>query len=180
MSINLIMGCMFSGKTSKLINVAKNCKLISKKVLLINFSGDTRYSSCEFITTHDNVSIECKSCNENILDAENFNEYNDSHVICINEGQFFKNLVTFCNNACSVGKDIYICGLDGDYRMKPFGEIMELIPMCDNVEKLKAICMGCKNGTTASFTKRIISSSNLVEIGSSDMYIPVCRKCYTT
>lgn len=178
MSINLIMGCMFSGKTSKLINVAKNCKLIGKKVLLINFSGDTRYSSSNFITTHNGISIECKTCNTNIIDVENFMDYQTAEVICINEGQFFTNLVNFCKRACNLGKEVHVCGLDSDYRMEPFGDIIKLIPCCDNVEKMKAICMGCTNGTLASFTKRIGNSQNLVEIGSTEMYLPVCRTCY--
>jgi thymidine kinase len=178
MSINLIMGCMFSGKTSKLINVAKNCKLIGKKVLLINFIGDTRYSSSNFITTHDGTSIECKTCHCDIIDVLNFMDYTDADVVCINEGQFFKNLVNFCKKSCELEKDVYVCGLESDYRMEPFGEITKLIPYCDNVEKTKAICMGCKNGTLASFTKRTGISQNVIEIGSTDMYMPVCRKCY--
>lgn len=178
MSINLIMGCMFSGKTSSLINIAKNSKLINRKVLLINYDEDTRYSSSSSITTHDSISIECIPCGKDISIILNHEDYINSEVICINEGQFFNNLISFCKTACNAGKEVHVCGLDGDYLKCPFGELLNLIPHCDNVKKLKALCMSCKNGTLASFTKRIGNSDALIEIGSTEMYIPVCRKCY--
>ena len=75
-------------------------------------------------------------------------------------------------------KDIFVCGLDGDYLKRPFGEILNLIPHCETMSKLQALCMSCKNGTPASFTKKLINSGSLVEIGSTDIYMPVCRFCY--
>ena len=178
MTINLIMGCMFSGKTSALINVAKMNKLLERIVLIINFNEDSRYSESNKITTHDGVSLNCVPCDKNILQMKSTKEYQKSEVICINEGQFFENLVTFCVDACREGKNVYICGLDGDFLKRPFGEILNLIPHCETVCKMQAICMGCKNGTFASFTKRTIKSEELVLIGSTESYIPVCRHCY--
>jgi len=178
MTINLFMGCMFSGKTHALINMAKMNKLLDKKVLIINFEEDSRYSESNKITTHDNVSLDCVPCGKDILLMKDTKEYQETDVICINEGQFFQNLVKFCISACDEGKIIHVCGLDGDYLKRPFGEILDLIPHCESVCKLYAICMGCKNGTLASFTKRIIKSQDLVLIGSTESYIPVCKYCY--
>ena len=127
--------------------MAKTCKLINRTVMIINFNEDTRYSDSNLITTHDKISLECFSCGKNILDAKSHKSYEMSDVICINEGQFFDNLVKFCIEACAVGKEIHVCGLDGDYLRNPFGEILNLIPHCDEVKKLKAVCMSCKNGT---------------------------------
>ena len=177
MTINLIMGCMFSGKTSALINVAKMQKLLDKRVLIINFEGDQRYSDSKFITTHDKISFDCVPCGKDINAMLNIQEYITADVICINEGQFFENLVSFCVKA-SESKDVYICGLDGDYLKRPFGEILNLIPHCETVKKLQALCMSCKDGTPASFTKKTKASDNLIEIGSTDIYMPVCRLCY--
>ena len=178
MSINLIMGCMFSGKTSALINVAKMYNLLGKKVIIINYYKDSRYSKSNKITTHDNVSLECIPCNEDINYIKTLSDYTDCDIICINEGQFFENLVEFCINASKDEKEVHVCGLDGDYLKRPFGEILNLIPYCETVYKLNAICMGCKNGTMASFTKKLIKSDKLVEIGATEIYMPVCRKCY--
>tara|TARA_B100000035_G_scaffold315454_1_gene336406 strand:- start:7945 stop:8457 length:513 start_codon:yes stop_codon:yes gene_type:complete len=170
---------MFSGKTSTLINIARMQKLLDKNVIIINFEGDKRYSNSDKITTHDNISFDCIPCGEDlllsILDTE---EYKRADVICVNEGQFFKNLVAFCLQAVDKLKCVYVCGLDGDYLKRPFGEILNLIPHSETVCKLQAMCMNCKNGTPASFTKKIVDNSNLIEIGSTDLYMPVCRFCY--
>lgn len=179
MSIHLITGCMFSGKTSSLINVAKMQKLLDKNVLIINFEGDKRYSSNNKITTHDGSSFDCIPCEtDSILEILEREDYKMADIICINEGQFFTNLVTFCLKAVDNFKTVYVCGLDGDYLKRPFGEILNLIPHSDTFCKLQALCMSCKNGTPASFTKKIIQTDNLIEIGSTEMYIPVCRVCY--
>ena len=179
MSINLITGCMFSGKTSTLINIAKMEKLLDKNVLIINFEGDTRYSDSNKITTHDNISFDCIPCKKDLLlFVASMEKYKKADVICINEGQFFDNLVSFCLEANKEMKDIYVCGLDGDYLKRPFGEILNLIPHCETMRKLQALCMSCKNGTPASFTKKITKSNNLIEIGSTETYMPVCRRCY--
>ena len=178
MSINLIIGCMFSGKTSALIRIAKINKLLGKKVLMINFNEDSRYSESNKVSSHDKVSIDAVACDKLINRLVNTDSYNEADIICINEGQFFEGLVNFCINACNQNKTVHVCGLDGDYLRRPFGEILYLIPHCEKVEKLQALCLSCKDGTPASFTKRIIKSSELVLIGSSESYEPVCRKCY--
>ena len=74
-------------------------------------------------------------------------------------------------------KLIYICGLDGDFRRQKFGELLDLIPLCDKVYKLRSLCAICRNGTRAIFSKRLIDDNSQKVIGS-DIYQPVCRKCY--
>ena len=74
-------------------------------------------------------------------------------------------------------KHIYVCGLDGDYQMKQFGQMLEIIPLCNEVEKLTAICSICANGKKAYFTKRITNETGQKVIGN-DNYLPVCRKCH--
>jgi len=178
MSINLITGCMFSGKTSELINIAKMNKMINKDVMIINYVGDTRYSESSYITTHDRISLECERSKKDITEMLLNEKFIKAQVICINEGQFFENLVDFCKIAVSLEKEIHVCGLDGDYLKRPFGEILNLIPHCETFKKLRAICMTCKNGTLASFTKKLTYTTELIHIASSDVYLPVCRKCY--
>tara|TARA_B110001452_G_scaffold231582_1_gene208472 strand:- start:1216 stop:1758 length:543 start_codon:yes stop_codon:yes gene_type:complete len=179
MSIHLITGCMFSGKTSALINAAKMNKLLNKTVIIINYENDTRYSDNNKVMTHSGTSVECIPCAKDLLFMLQDDLFiKKADVICINEGQFFDKLVEFCVNMCELGKEIHVCGLDGDYLRRPFGEILNLIPICDTYTKLYALCMNCKNGTYASFTKKTIKTDNLIEIGSTEMYIPVCRQCY--
>src|SRR5210317_2173411 len=97
MSINLITGCMFSGKTSALINVAKMNKLFNKKVIVINYDQDTRYNSADKVMTHSGMSFNCVPCAKDLLFMLKDDQMiKNADVICINEGQFFDNLVDFC------------------------------------------------------------------------------------
>ena len=95
-------------------------------VIIINYIGDTRYSKSDKITTHDGISMDCKTCGKDLIDILIKSCVLTADVICINEGQFFDNLVEFCNIYASLGKEIYVCGLDGDYLKRPFGEILNL------------------------------------------------------
>jgi thymidine kinase len=168
-TLNLIIGPMFSGKTTELLRIAKRLESINLKVLLLNYHEDTRYSSTE-MSTHDKNGLPCTF----IKDLENV-DYENYDIICINEAQFFKNLVKFCKDVLNKQKTLYISGLDGDYKQEKFGEILDLVPLADKITKLHAFCTLCKNGTPAFFTKRVCESQEQKLIGTNE-HIPVCRK----
>ena len=168
-TLNLIIGPMFSGKTTELLRIAKRLKSIDLKVLLLNYHEDTRYSTTH-MATHDNESLPCEFISH--FDNLNYDEYD---IICINEAQFFEKLIPFCKKVLADNKTIYVCGLDGDYKQEKFGEILDLIPLADSITKLHAFCKVCKDGTHAHFTKRLVSDKVQKLIGSNE-YIPVCRK----
>jgi thymidine kinase len=75
------------------------------------------------------------------------------------------------------GKVVIVAGLDGTFQKKPFGRLLELIPIAERVVKLSAICVYC--GKDAAFTQRIVDNSEVELIGGEDVYRPTCRKCYT-
>lgn len=168
-SLHLIIGPMFSGKTTELLRIAKRLQSIDLRVLLLNYHEDTRYSSTE-MSTHDKYGLPCTF----IRHFDNL-EYDEYDVICINEAQFFYRLVPFCKKVLSKDKTLYVSGLDGDFKQEKFGEILDLIPLCDSITKLNAFCKICKDGTPAHFTKRLVSNKNQKLIGT-DEYLPVCRK----
>jgi thymidine kinase len=169
--LHLIVGCMFSGKTTALLQIAKRLKSIGQSVKLINYAEDTRYSNTD-VTTHDKHSCNIESHFTTDLDSLDVKDYS---VICINEAQFFTGLKKFCIDLINKSKVVYVSGLDGDFKQRPFGEILELIPLCDTITRLHAFCKICKNGNFAYFTKRITDSQEQKLIGT-DEYIPVCRK----
>lgn len=174
--INLYIGCMFSGKTSEIIKIVRRFKSINKKVMVLNYSEDKRYGD-EQIITHDLIGVEAIMINnlEDIFQNKSYKKiYDESDIICINEGQFFKGLVKFCQKSANeYNKMVYVCGLDGDYQQSKFGDILDLIPCSENVVRLSALCKIC--GKKACFTKRISSSDDQVLIGGQEDYIPVCR-----
>jgi thymidine kinase len=175
-SIKIVLGCMFSGKTTFVINECKKWLSISKNVLCINYMDDTRYGDDDYLYTHDKDKIKCvksyklKEINDEIIKL--------TDVIIINEGQFFDDLFEYCVKWCDIyEKNIIVSGLDGDYLRKPFGQIADLIPYCNSITKLNAFCSVCKDGTYAHFTARLSSEKNQIVIGSSN-YVAVCRKHY--
>ena len=126
-SINIIIGCMFSGKSTETIRLIRRYKTGNKNILVINHALDTRYGE-SVISSHDKVQLKClslKILNE-IKDKE---EYKKSDVIFVEEGQFFKDLFEFVTHAADVDKKtVYVTGLDGDYKREMFGDICRLIP----------------------------------------------------
>lgn len=191
--LEIILGSMYSGKTSRLVEIYKQCKFCNISVLVINHSIDIRYDN-ELMSTHDKVKIPCIKTEklldlwtEDNIDLESNIEMIPkikeklllirSDVILINEGQFFLDLEQFVGKMLENRKKIYVCGLDGDFERKKFGQILNLIPLCDKVTKLTSLCSLCKNGTPGIFSKRITCEKEQTIVGS-DNYIPVCRTCY--
>jgi thymidine kinase len=170
--LELFVGPMFSGKTSRLIEVYKQCKFCNISVTAINHCIDNRYDDT-LLSTHDQIKIPCLKT-ERISDIPK-NELGD--VILINEGQFFEDLYDCVIDMLANGKKIYVCGLDGDFERKKFGTILDLIPICDNITKLTSLCSICKDGTPGIFSMRLTEEKQQTLVGS-DNYIPVCRKCY--
>ncbi len=190
--LEIILGGMYAGKTSRLVEIYKQCKFCNISVAVINHSIDNRYDE-ELLSTHDQVKIPCIKT-EKLLDVwtDHINLDEDvslvprikdrfkvatSSVILINEGQFFPDLEEFVKKLLLNDKKVYVCGLDGDFERKKFGQILDLIPLCDKVTKLTSLCSICKNGTPGIFSKRITSEKEQTVVGS-DNYIPVCRSCY--
>ena len=194
--LEIILGSMYAGKTSRLVEIYKQCKFCSIPVVVINHSFDTRYEDEEdesLLSTHDKVKIPCIKTEKlfNIWsdyiyleeDITNIPRIKDkfkiatSEVILINEGQFFPDLEEFVKTLLKNDKKVYVCGLDGDFERKKFGQILDLIPLCDKVTKLTSLCSICKNGTVGIFSKRISTETEQTVVGT-DNYIPVCRNCY--
>ncbi len=180
--LELFVGPMWSGKTSALVRLYKQFYYCEMKILSINYVHDKRYSDTS-ISTHDKIEIPCVhgeklSDISDILNDNLTEEFKNSSVILINEGQFFKDIVEWVKKAVDIYKKrIYICGLDGDFKRVQFNNWLgELIPFCDKITKLTSICGICKIGY-AIFTHRITSEKQQEVIGT-DNYIPLCRSCY--
>lgn len=177
--LELIIGCMKSGKTSSLIEIYKKNSFCNIPVLVINHSLDNRYNNNQTVVSHDGLRIPCiviKELETIFTDKKKFLQYMSSSVILINEGQFFPDLVVNVKRMLVDKKKVYICGLDGDFEREKIGNILDLIPLCDKVSKLTAICEKCKN-YDAIFSKRITSEVCQIVIGN-DNYMSMCRECY--
>ena len=106
-------------------------------------------------------------------------EYTQSDFILIEEAQFFEDLEPFVLKAVDQDKKhLIVIGLDGDSNRNNFGSIHKLLPICDTITKLKALCYQCKDGTEGIFSKRLTQEKKQTCIGTGDKYMAVCRECY--
>jgi len=165
---------MFSGKTTRLIEIYNRYKHTKQKVIAINYTLDTRYDD-KMLSTHDKIKIPCVF-SEHITPMLDNPDIKNADIILINEGQFFQDIVSTVKILVDVmHKRVYICGLDGDFERNKFGNLLELIPFCDNVTKLHSNCHVCS--ADAIFSHRTSHEAGQVVIGSFN-YVPLCRKCY--
>ncbi len=168
--IEVITGCMFSGKTEELIRRLRRAKIAKQKVKIFKPQIDTRYSE-EEIVSHNSQALPSEIVNsaEEILQ-----KVGDAQVIGIDEAQFFdEGIVDVCNKLADEGKRVIVAGLDQDYKGKPFEPMPQLLAIAEYITKTLAICVVC--GNPADRTQRKVVSKDRVLIGASDLYEARCR-----
>jgi len=170
--IQLIVGPMFSGKSTELLRKMRIFEIAKHKTLVVKYAKDDRYSDAK-LSTHDKQM-------RTAVKAHMLSEIEDlameTSVIGIDEGQFFDDIFEFSNRMANLGKIVIVAALDGTFEQKPFANIMKLVPCSESIVKLTAVCMTCYR--QAAFTRRIDASDKRVEvIGNENMYAAACRRC---
>lgn len=180
-SVHLILGPMFAGKTTRLLERVKQLEeSVDANVLLLKSDKDTRYAK-DKVVTHDGRGRECfpvKSLElEVVVKTVGDRKWNECDVVAVDEAQFLTNLYEFCRVAADEhDKIVLVAGLNGDFKRETFGEVQETLPLCDSVTKLTA---RCKCGRPALFSKRIVNVGDGQElVGGADKYLPACRRCF--
>jgi len=172
--IEVIAGCMFSGKTEELIRRLRRAMIARQKVIVFKPKIDNRYSERE-IVSHSEQSLP----SEVVEDASEILELaKNAQVVGIDEAQFFKmNIIDVVNKLANEGKRVIVAGLDQDYRGQPFEPMPQLLAIAEYITKTHAICVVC--GNPATRTQRKTLSKDRVVVGASDIYEARCRKCHT-
>ncbi len=183
MSLRVVVGPMFAGKTSEIQSVVRRYGCLGKSVLVLTADIDNRYqTSVTAIVNHDRSAIPARAVGlRGLMDVLSWSEFDAATAIVVDEAQFFVGcLVPFCCTAVAAGKHVVVVGLDGDAHQNPFGDILQLIPHADSVEKKTALCRHCGDGTPAIFTRALKAQAGQVAVGGADMYEPVCREHFST
>ena len=172
--IEVICGCMFSGKTEELIRRVRTALIAKQKVQLFNSKLDTRYGIGSIISHNQNkVDAACVKSSAEILPLVE----KDTQVIAIDEVNFFdKGIVAVCEKLANMGKRVIVAGLDTDYRAEPFEVTAALLAKAEYVTKNLAVCTKC--GNPASFTQRMTKDTKRIVVGTTDAYQARCRRCY--
>ncbi|KAJ8037266.1 Thymidine kinase, cytosolic [Holothuria leucospilota] len=170
--VQVIFGPMFSGKTTELVRRIKRYQIANYKCLLIKYAKDVRYDQTA-VATHDRQT--CNAVSATRL-SDLIDDAASHEVIGIDEGQFFPDCVEFAERLADMGRIVIVAALDGTFQREGFGNILNLVPLAENVIKLNAVCMTCFG--EASYTKRLGHETALEVIGGADKYMAACRSCY--
>lgn len=190
--LKVIIGPMFSGKSSSLLTEINRYSYITTNIIVINSILDKQRHSdmmikdgIGFLKTHDSKTfpaIMLENLNELNTNKLYNKKYEESSIVLIDEGQFYNDIYLFLKKELSKlgNKKFIVAGLSSDINQNPIGDMIKLIPLADDIIKLSAFCVYCKDGTPANFTKLLVSSQNKdesnVKVGAKEFYAPCCRK----
>lgn len=176
--INLIIGEMFSGKTTELFRRLNRYKHAGYKVMLFKYAKDVRFGEerAYMASSHDNIH-EAAIPITSVRTIDPPPVQPEALVIGFDEGQFIDGIEIFAEKAANMGHIVEIAGLCSDFRRKSFKRMQKLIPKAENIDKFHAICHYCKKDS--SFTQIVDEGDGEQEqIGGEEKYRPVCRACY--
>jgi len=171
--IEVICGCMFSGKTEELIRRLNRALIAKQKVEIFKPTIDTRYHDQKIVSHSEREirSTPVNFANDIILLA------GDCDVVGIDEAQFFDDaIVEVCNALANSGKRVIVAGLDMDYEGNPFGPMPNLLAVAEFVTKVHAICAA--TGELASFSYRLNTNDSQVLLGEKDAYEARSRQAF--
>lgn len=184
MSLRIIVGPMFAGKTSEIQSVVRRYGCLGKKVLVLTADIDRRYQDkVVAVVNHDQTAIPASAVGLELLcDVIGWPAFAEATAIVIDEAQFFCGcLVQFVQAAVeSHGKHVVVVGLDSDAERRPFGDVLALAALADSIEKKTALCRRCGDGTPAIFTRALSIKEAQIAVGGAEMYEPVCRRHFTS
>lgn len=172
--LEVICGCMFSGKSEELVRRLRRAQIARQRVQIFKPKIDARYSENHIVShSEQKIASEVVSSAQEILDRIDIR----TEVVGIDEAQFFdKGLVSVCNKLADMGKRVIVAGLDRDYTGRPFEPMPQLLAIAEYITKTLAICVRC--GNPANHTQRLIESDERVVVGAADIYEARCRRCF--
>jgi thymidine kinase len=186
--LDLVLGTMFSGKTTYILSQIAKMAELNYSILYINIEFDNRSETIfsthnPFFDTHkDFIKKESIKNNVEMIKVKKLFDttinIDAKDVIIIDESHFFDDLVDFVNKCLDANKYVIVAGLIADFKGNKFGKTLDLIPICSNIKRLHAYCAECakdKKCCIATYSKRIVKCKKSIDIGGSEKYIPVCR-----
>ena len=184
MTLEVIVGPMFSGKTSELIRLVEREVYAKKKGAIFKIAFDRRYSARE-VVTHNGLRYDAytvPSTRRGPGRIREIAEANSLDAVGVDEINFFPEEVVGVLDSLADTRKVIACGLNLNFRAEPFKTTMELAARADHVRYLSAVCVVC--GQEATRTQRLIEgrpapkNSPTIVVGGKGMYEPRCRDCF--
>ena len=184
MTLEVIMGPMFSGKTSELIRLVEREVYAKKKGAIFKIAFDKRYSARQ-VVTHNGLRYDAYTVATSAEGLRRIEELADSKkldAIGVDEVNFFPQELVGMLDRLADSRKVIAGGLNHNFRAEPFPTTMQLAARADRVRYLSAVCVVC--GQEATRTQRLIGGkpapwdSPVIAVGGKEMYEPRCRACY--
>lgn len=184
MTLEVIIGPMFSGKTSELIRLVEREVYAKRKGAIFKIAFDKRYSA-RAVVTHNGLKYDAytvASSQEGVDKIREVAESNKLDAVGVDEVNFFPVEVVKLLDTLADSRRVIACGLNLNFKAEPFPSTMELAARADRVRYLSAVCVVC--GQEATRTQRLIGGkpapkdSPVIVVGGKELYEPRCRDCY--
>ncbi len=178
--IEVIIGPMFSGKTSELMRRIRRYTAAEKRAIVIKYARDNRHDNANMhtLTTHDGDSHIAVAWNEKELWINIASLCEEYDIIGIDEGQFFIKLFDSVDFLSRNGKTVIVAALNGTFQQKLFGETHLLMCIADSFQNLTAICKRCKGEAVLSKRLEERPGEGVEVIAAKDRYEARCRACF--
>jgi len=181
MTLEVITGPMYSGKTSELIRRVKRAEIAGEKVKVFKPVIDDRYNETS-IGSHDGETVDALMVKDSTQLKSHVKEKDD--VVIVDEANFFdRRLIANLQSLAYRGHRVIAAGTDQTFRGTPFTPVGGLMAVADRVDKLQAVCQVC--GDDASMNQRLDKDDNpanvdepTVKVGGDDIYEARCRNCH--
>ena len=193
--LEVITGCMYSGKSEELIRRLRRCQIAGQHVLVMKPALDDRYST-DSVATHVGEKLGAVAVKDvgDVMQVINKHPFKmTGQVIGLDEVQFMNgihasglDIVDVLEEEANRGRRVIIAGLDLDSDGQPFGPMARLLAVADKVTKLTAVCVAhdhetdgpCGKAATRSYRLPEQDSGEQVQVGSAGLYEARCRVCW--
>ena len=193
MSLTVITGPMFSGKSTELIRQIRRAQIAEAQMQLFKYAQDARYADAQELASYDGHTITA-------VTALNTHEVikkmrPEAHFVVFDEIQFFDDInIDYVCHLVEEGRRVMCAGLNLDFRGEPFPFVgggrrtmADLLVRADFIVKLSGVCTdrdgrGIRCGAEATRTQRLVDENPanyhdpIKMIGSQESYEARCVK----
>lgn len=185
--LEVITGCMFSGKSEELIRRLDRANIAGLNTLLFIPRLDTRYSE-DAVVTHYGREFDANPVPTDIDSVSSLKNYvekalEEADIVAFDEGNFFsEKLFPLVEELIARNKRVIVAGLDLTFAGEPFHPMPALMADSDRLDKLHAVCTEC--GGKATRTQRLIdgepapADDEVIKVGGKGDYEARCRDCW--
>ncbi len=186
-SLEMIVGCMFAGKTEELQRRLKRAEIARIPSQVFKPSIDNRWGEKNHVVSHNGEKYPAIPIPVEKPELILNNLREGTEIVAIDEAQFFPEIRDVVEKLLLKNIRVIVTGLPTDFRDEPFGQIPILMALTDHVDLLTAICdfefpVGSICRKPATKTQRLINgkpanyNDPVILVGAEEFYAARCRE----